>query len=361
MRHFHKKIIWHSNDYLGFAEDRNIAQAAQELMIRYSAGDGSVTQADAVSELYCLLNARLIRLLDKKRVLVFPSGYTANLGTILSLLRDDDLILFDLEAGAGIINGCKLSGKAYLPFKHNDLEDLEQRLRRYSRLFNRIIVVVESVYTTNGDNCPLERVLELKDRHRFRLYVDEGNTFWIHGDHGGGYCNASGISDRVDYIGGVLPGAATAIGGFVACNEELSDLTNLSIMSGMQKKVVPPYDLSVAIASLAAIQHSGGLMRKIHENSRYFRYRLSEAGFNTGTGEGPIVPVYIPDNDALSTIGKSLYRNNIFPSVITYPEVKLDQGRLRFMVTVNHDREDIDWTIRMLIVAAEKYLGAIVP
>lgn len=361
MRHFHKKIIWHSNDYLGFIEDRNIAQAAQELMIRYSAGDGSVTQTDAVSELYCLLNVRLARILDKKRVLIFPSGDTANPGTILSLLQDYDLILFDLEASAGIINGCKLSGVAYLPFKHNDMDDLDQRLRRYSRLFNRIIVVVESAYTTSGDTCPLERLLELKERHRFRLYVDESNTFGIYGEQGGGYCNALGISDRVDYIGGVLPSATNAIGGFVACKEEVSGLTSLSIISKMRHKVVPPYDLSVVIAALDAIQHSGGLICKLHENSRYFRYRLSEAGFNTGTGEGTIVPVYMPDNDAICNIGKSLYKNSIFPSVITYPEVRLDQGRLRFMVTVNHDREDIDWTIRMLNVLTEKYLGAIVP
>lgn len=308
-----------------------------------------------MSSLHKQIESRLEILLGKEKVLLFPTGYTANLGAIASLVGKKDLILFDHESHASIIDGSRLSKKEWLAFRHNNVEDLDRKLERMAPKYEHIFVVVESAYSMSGDLAPIREIVDLKRKHKFFLYVDEAHTFGLYGEGGRGYCFDQGVLQEVDFMMSTLSKATASIGGFIATKRKFGTLMQVHANSYLFQACLSPIDAAAVLACLDEIEKDPLLMENLHSKTAYFRRGLVEAGFDLGHSKSPIVPIYIPDLSKLYSFNRELFDKGVFSVAVAYPAVKVTEGRIRFIVNGSHTQQQIDHTLAVLRDLGRKY------
>lgn len=348
-------ILWCLNHYLGLNRNERVIAKTKSIVERFGTGCGTSAMSGGMSTLHKEIESRVAGMLGKERVILFPTGYTANLGALSAIPGKNDLILFDHEAHASIIDGCRLSGKQWLAFRHNDVQNLEAKLQRAQGKYENVLVVVESAYSMSGDLAPLKEIVDLKKKFKFYLYVDEAHSFGFYSQGGKGYCHQEGVLDQVDFIMSTLSKATASIGGFVATKQKYCTLLQFYANSYLFQACLSPADAAAVLASLDEIESDPALVASLHEKSRYFREELRESGFNLGHSRSPIVPVYVHDLKTLFAFGKELYDNGIFSVSVAYPAVKINEGRIRFIVNASHTQSQIDRTIEALRMAGRKH------
>ncbi|MGL1935633.1 MAG: pyridoxal phosphate-dependent aminotransferase family protein [Fibrobacterales bacterium] len=346
-------IMWSLNHYLGLNRNKNVIEKAKKALDEFGTGCGTSAMSGGFSSLHIEIQNRIKGLIGKD-VTLFPTGFTANSGAISSLTSDKDLILFDRESHASIIDGCQLSPAKMLPFKHNDIADLEKKISRYQEKFQNIFVIVESAYSMSGDLAPIKEIIALREKYKFLLYVDEAHTFGIYGEKGAGYCSHLGVVDDVDFIMSTLSKATASIGGFLAAEKKYGTLLTVSARSYLFQASLTPADAAAILASLDEIAEHPEMLERLHEKNKYFRGRLNEAGFDLGVSESPVVPVYIENIEALHDVNHELFKQGIFTVAVTFPAVGRNEGRMRFILNAEHSYEQIDYTIDKLIEICKK-------
>lgn len=348
-------ILWCINHYTGLNRHPRVIQRVTEAVQKYGTGSGTSALSGGMSSLHKEVETRLAGLIGKERALLFPTGYTTNLGVLSALPGKNDLVLFDREAHASIIDGVKLSGRKFASFHHNSVTDLERKLKRYRDRYENVLVVVESAYSMSGDLAPLMEIVELKRRYGFHLYVDEAHTFGFYGDCGAGYCQQLGLVDEVDFIMSTLSKATASIGGFVACHEKYIPLLEWSAHSFLFQACLPPGDAAAILASLDELATNPGLIASLHEKNAYMRQRLTAIGFDLGTSQSPIIPIFIEDSEQLLRFNKDLFEQGIFSVSVVYPAVKPTEGRIRLILNASHTYDQIDRTVDTLKVLGEEH------
>lgn len=347
-------LVWCTNHYLALNRHPDVMAAAARTVAEYGTGSGTSAMSGGLSSLHKRLEKRISAKVKKAATLLFPTGFTANVGGVSALASKYDLILSDRENHASIIDGCRASRAHVLPFRHNDVRDLEQKLAKHAGEFKNVFVIVESAYSMSGDMAPLREIAGLKERYKFLLYVDEAHTFGFYGDKGAGYCAEQGVTDSVDFIMATLSKATASVGGFLALDEKYYSLLRWARPYVFQA-CFPPADAASILAALDVIDSHPEIVERLHQNNAYFRGRLREAGFDLGHSKSPVVPVFIPDIKALLRVTRELFERGVFTVAVTYPAVGLDEGRLRFIVSANHTREDIDETVNTLSDVARSH------
>ncbi|MDP7016565.1 MAG: aminotransferase class I/II-fold pyridoxal phosphate-dependent enzyme [Pirellulaceae bacterium] len=340
--------IERDQDYTGLNRHPDVIKAVQDAVAKYETGSGTSAMSGGMCELHKRAEKMIAKLLGKEAVMLFPTGYSTNLGVISALAGTGDLIVFDRESHASIIDGIKLSGAKYVSFRHNAVEDLVKKLNRAIGKYDNIFVVVESAYSMSGDLAPLNDIANLKEKFPFFLYVDEAHSFSFYGQHGAGYCQECGVIERVDFLMSTLSKATAAVGGFVACDRRYLALLKWSANAYIFQACFPPADAAAVISSLNILQNDPSIASKLHELNRYMRDKLEEFGFDLRQSQSPVVPVYFTDDEELGRINVKLYSRHIFTVSVLYPAVKRGEGRLRFIVTCNHTIDQINYTVRVL-------------
>ncbi|MDB5106303.1 MAG: 8-amino-7-oxononanoate synthase [Fibrobacteres bacterium] len=348
-------ILWCLNHYLGLNRNPNVIAKTKAVIEKFGTGCGTSAMSGGMSSLHKEIETRVKTMLGKERVILFPTGYSANLGALSAIPGKNDLILFDHESHASIIDGCRLSGKQWLAFHHNDVENLEAKLKRAQGKYENILVVVESAYSMSGDLCPIKEIVALKKKYPFYLYVDEAHTFGFYGENGRGYCQENGVAEDVDFIMSTLSKSTASIGGFIATKEKYCTLLQCYAGSYLFQACISPGDAAAVLASLDEIETNPGLIRDLHAKSAYFRKNLLESGFDLGRSQSPIVPIYVPELKSLYAFGREIFDNGIFSVSVAYPAVKLTEGRLRFIVNTSHTYQQIDRTLEVLKKVGSKY------
>ncbi|MBD2448127.1 aminotransferase class I/II-fold pyridoxal phosphate-dependent enzyme [Nostoc sp. FACHB-152] len=348
-------ILWCINHYLGLNRNANVINKVCEAVKKFGTGSGTSALSGGMSSLHKEVELKIRNLIGKENVILFPTGYSANLGTLSALPGKKDLILFDRESHASLIDGIKLSGKKWMTFKHNNVNDLNLKLQKYSQNFENIFVVVESAYSMSGDIAPLREIIELKQKYKFLLYVDEAHTFGIYGKNGAGYCSELGIVEQVDFIVATLSKATASIGGFLATKSKYLPLLKWRANSYAFQACLTPSDAAAILASLEEIENNPQIVEQLHHNNQYMRQRLTSIGFNLGTSKSPIIPIFMPDEATLISLNKELFTRGIFSVSIFYPVVKPKEGRIRFILSASHTKEQIDKTINALQELGIKY------
>jgi 7-keto-8-aminopelargonate synthetase-like enzyme len=351
-------ILWCVNHYLGLNRNPRVIARSRDIIEKFGTGAGTSAMSGGMNSLHKEIERRINDMVGKERTMLFPTGYSANLGAISAIPGKNDLILFDHQSHASIIDGCKLSGKQWLAFKHNNVADLEAKLERMQAKYQNILVVVESAYSMSGDLAPLREICALKRKYKFYLYVDEAHSFGFYGEGGRGYCHEEGVTDDVDFIMSTLSKATASIGGFVATKKKYCTLMSWHANSYIFQACISPADAGAILASLDEIQGNPGLIKGLHEKTAYLRKHLLEAGFDLGTSRSPIIPIYVRDPKVLNAFGRSLYQDGVFSVTIGFPAVKLSEGRLRFITNASHTYPQIDKTLGILKENARK-LGII--
>lgn len=341
-------IVWSLNLYLGLNREQRVIERARAALEQYGTGAGTSPPSGGLSRLHHEIESRVATMVGKQKALVFSTGYSANLGALSALPGPKDLVLLDREAHASMIDGVRLSGRKWMAFKHNDVADLEAKLERYAPHHENVFVAVEGAYSMSGDLAPLREIAALKERHRFYLYVDEAHTFGFYGAGGRGWCHAQGVTDQVDFIMSTFSKATASMGGFVAADERFCTLLQASATAYIFQACLTPPDAATILAALDEISDHPEHARSLHDNNAYMRGALAEAGFDLGTSQSPVIPVYVPDLEKLYRLCAQIYMEGIFTVPVVYPAVGVDEGRLRFIVNAHHTRAQIDTTVEVL-------------
>ena len=347
--------VWSINHYLGLNRHPYVIKKAQDALEEYGTGCGTSAMSGGHCELHKDLQKRFANIFSKEECLLFSTGFTVNSGTISALCKGSEtLIIIDRDSHASIIEGCKAADSKFLPFRHNDVADLEKKLKQYSGKYVNILVVVESAYSMEGDVAPLKDIVKLKKKYNFLLYVDEAHTFGFYGKNGAGLCNELGVADDVDFIMTTLSKSTASIGGILATSKEFASYLRWS-SSYLFQASIPPVDAAVVDACLDLIESDSTIIESLWDKTNYLRNKLIDFGFDVGHSSSPIVPVYVRDSEILKKMEKELFERGIFTIAIQYPVVKPSEVRFRFIVNNSHTVQDIDELAEILLEMGERY------
>lgn len=347
-------VIWPINHYLGLNRHPEVIQAAIQALQQYGTGCGTSAMSGGHNQLHKDLERRLADILRKEAAILFPTGYSANLGAISGLAKGGDcFVLFDRECHASIIDGIRLSGCKYLPFRHNDMADLEEKLQNHSQSYANVFVIVESVYSMTGEEAPLREIVQLKQRYPFYFFVDEAHAFGLYDV--GGLCRKLGISDEVDFVMTTLSKSTASIGGVVATSRAFKSLLQVHANAYLFQAALTPPDAAAVLAALDVIEKSPELVQSLWDKTAYLRQAFAQHGFDTGKGVSPIVPVYIRDSATLLQMGREMFEHGIYTTSVAYPVVKHSEVRFRFIVNASHTYEQMDQTVSVMAELGKKF------
>jgi len=350
-------VIWSINHYLGLNRHPYVVGKAAEAVRQFGTGCGTSAISGGMNLLHRQIETKLSEWLGKEGVMLFPTGFTANMGVLAALCQPEDHVLIDDESHASIRDGVRLSrAHKWISFQHNSIADIERKLEASSReCRGKIFVVVESAYSMSGDICPLRELVALKDRYEFLLAVDEAHSFGLYGESGRGLCYREGVAAEVDFILSTFSKATASIGGFVATASKYVSYFQWSSSAYAFQACFSPADAAAVLAAMEVMEREPEIISDLHEKNRYMRTLLLEAGFDLGASESPIIPVYIPVTKKLLKICFELFKGGVFSVPVAHPMVWEHEGRIRFIVNARHTYEQIDKTVGLLRRLAAQY------
>ncbi|MFC1837829.1 aminotransferase class I/II-fold pyridoxal phosphate-dependent enzyme [Thermodesulfobacteriota bacterium] len=272
----------------------------------------------------------------------------ANTGIIPGLAGRGDLIATDRLSHASIYDGCMLSGARTIRFRHNDLSHLEQILHEKRSQFNNILVVVESIYSMDGDRCPLVDLVELKKRYGFLLMVDEAHATGLYGENGSGIIEEENVSDGVDIAMGTFGKALGSYGAYAAGSQELIDFLINKARTFIYSTALPPAVVGANLAALSIIKSEPQLRLDLHQKVSFFKKQLRKAGLKDDPGPSQIIPIIIGDSAKALAAAEELRKNQIYVKAVRPPTVPEGSARLRFSITNHHQEKDLKNCARAL-------------
>lgn len=349
--------VWSVNHYLGLNRHPDVIEASINAIKEYGTGCGTSAISGGMNTLHKKIEEKLVRWTGKDGIMLFPTGFTANLGVIGAICQADDHVLIDGESHASIRDGVRISRtKRWIEFEHNSIVDIERNLRIATESGKgKIVVIVESAYSMSGDICPLKQLVKLKDTYDFLLVVDEAHSFGLYSDHGQGLCHQLGVLDKVDFLISTFSKATASIGGFVATEAKYVSYFQWGINVYAFQACFSPADAATILAAMEVLEREPEIIRNLHNKNGYMRTRLQAEGFDLGTSQSPIIPVYIPDTEKLLKTCFEAYKRGVFSVPIAHPMVRAHEGRIRFIVNARHTLEQIEETVNVLAELAAKY------
>lgn len=337
-----------SNDYLGLAEHPTLIAAAHEALNLFGAGSGAARLMSGDLAVHHDLEEAIALLKGKEAALTFGSGYMANAGIIPALVGRHDRIFSDRLNHASIHDGCRLSGARLIRFRHNDLNHLEALLTE-QRGTGTPLIVVESIYSMDGDRCPLRELVGLKERFGCLLMVDEAHATGVFGANGGGVIEEDGVGSGVDLAMGTFGKALGSYGAYVAGSGEMIEYLLNRARSFIFSTALPP---AVAAASLAAVQlirQEPELRRELHGKIDCFKGLLRKGGYSADLGPSQIIPIRIGESGAALAKAELLKKQGIFATAVRPPTVPEGTARLRFSITRQHSTMDLAQAAKALL------------
>lgn len=341
-----------SNNYLGLANHPKVRQAALEAVERWGVGAGAVRWIGGEMTVHEELEQRLAKFKKVEAVLVFTSGFTANSGCIPAVTTNQDVIISDELNHASIIDGVRLSSAEYRKsdgwvYAHKDMDALEDCLRRaQQRGFQKKLVITDGVFSMDGDIAPLPQIVELCERYDAVLMVDDAHGSGVLGEKGAGTTSHYGLYGRVDIQLGTLSKALGVVGGYIAGSDPLKRWLINRGRPHLFSTAHPPMVPAALIASLEVMEHDPEPMRRLWENTNWWKSALAEAGFDTMGSETPITPVYFGDERAAQEAERALFEEGVYALSIVYPTVPKGKARIRTMPNATHTPGDLEFALR---------------
>ena len=338
-------LMFSSYSYLGLIGHPRLATAVKEAVERYGTSTGGVRLMTGTLALHLEVERELAAFLGQEAAAIYPSGYDANIAAITSLFGPNDYAILDQYAHRSIHDGVRMAGCETRRFKHNDLDDLERRLRQArNRGAKRILIAVDSVFSMDGDQAPIAELIEIKRRHGAFLLVDEAHALGAIGKTGRGVCEEQGIDPAdIDIQTGSLSKGIPSSGGFVAGSQALKIYIQHGSAPYIFSAAVTPGNAAAVLESLRILQEEPEHMERLRRNTCILKKGLDELGFDTGASTTPVVPLLLGDEwRAYRWAQKLLLEHDIFTSAVTFPAVSPGQARLRLCATAKHRPEHFE-------------------
>jgi len=329
------------NNYLGFANDPVVIQAAKDALNRYGFGLGTGRHICSM-EVHRDLEKRLAEFKRRESAIVFQTGYDTNLSAISVLTGEGDLIISDELNHASIVDGCRLSRAERRIYKHKDLDDLKRHLR--DRQGDRTtFVVTDGVFSMEGDIAPLPEIVELAEEYGAEVYVDDAHGDGVLGERGSGIVEHFNLHGRILIEMGTLSKAFGGVGGYVASGKEIVEyLFQRSRPFVFSTGHLPPMVAAGLVAAIVLLESQPQRLKKLWSNASHFRRGLQQIGFNTGSSATPIIPIIIGKSETAATLRRELLAAGIYVQAFSYPVVPRGAARVRCIVSAAHEEKDLD-------------------
>lgn len=337
-------LVFSVNHYLALHRHPEVIAAARRATDTHGTGCGTSSASGGYSELHKSLELNLSEFVEQEAGIIFPTGYTANLGAICALVGRGDRVVVDREIHASIYDGCRLSGAKIEPFVHNDVRDLDRALSR--KHAGTTLVIVESVYSMGGADADLRALIETAHRHNALIMVDESHAFGFYGARGAGLAEAQNVLADVDVFMTTMSKSLASVGGFIAGRRDLVELIRGTSRALNFQACAPASSIAAAGVALDLIKDGYG-REKLWANTNYFRQGLTDLDLPTA-GTSPVVPVFADSALAARMAAQMLFEKGIYTPPITYPAVPMDASRLRFTITAAHSTADLDRALSAL-------------
>ncbi|HHY45985.1 MAG TPA: pyridoxal phosphate-dependent aminotransferase family protein [Firmicutes bacterium] len=348
-------IMFSSYSYLGLIDHPKIKMAAHRALDELGPGTHGVRILAGTTRLHVELEKRLAEFNRTEDAIAYSSGFIGNVATISAFVGKGDAVLVDQLSHASLVDGCRLSGADFIWFKHNDVSDLEKRLKEARENHRGILIVVDAVYSMDGDIAPVPDLIKLARDYDAWLLVDEAHSLGVLGESGHGIQEYFGLKPgEIDILTGSLSKTIPAVGGYVAGRKDFITFLRHTARGFVFSAALPPAAVAAAKAALDVIEEEPWRIAKLRENISRFIAGLKRLGFETLDTKSSVIPIVIGDEDTTLRMTMALHDEGIFICPILPPAVPPKTCRLRANVLTSHTFDDIDYTLAALERAKAK-------
>ncbi|MGG0838489.1 glycine C-acetyltransferase [Bacillus paralicheniformis] len=342
-----------SNNYLGLTSHPRLQKAAEEAVKRYGAGTGSVRTIAGTFTMHDELEQKLASFKNTEAALVFQSGFTANQGILSSILTKDDIVISDELNHASIIDGIRLTKAGKKVYQHADMEDLEKILKK-SMNYRMRLIVTDGVFSMDGDIAPLPEIVRLAEQYDAFVMVDDAHASGVLGENGRGTVHHFGLDGKVHIQVGTLSKAIGVLGGYAAGSKVLIDYLKHKGRPFLFSTSHPPAVTAACIEAVNVLMEEPSLIKKLWDNTSYFKKELEKIGLPLIKSETPITPILIGDETEACRFSNTLFELGLFAQAIVFPTVPKGKARIRTIMTAQHSKEELDKALEIIETGAKK-------
>lgn len=343
----HKILMFGSNAYTGLPSDPRIIAASHAALDKYGTGCAGSRFLNGTLDLHIKLEKEIAKYIGKEDVLGYSTGFSVNEGVLSVVVGRGDYIICDDRDHASIVDGRRLSFATQLHYKHNDMEDLERVLAKLPHEAIKLIVV-DGVFSMEGDLAKLPQIVELKHKYNCSVMVDEAHGIGVFGREGRGVCDLFGLTDEVDLIMGTFSKSLASIGGFIASDFDTINWLRHTSRTYIFSASNSPAATAAALEALHILQKEPERIEHLWDVTNYALKRFREEGFEIGDTESPIIPLYVHDVDKTFLVTKLAYDAGVFINPVIPPACAPQDTLVRFALMATHTKDQVDQAIEIL-------------
>ena len=343
----HKVLMFGSNAYTGLTGDQRIIDAAKDALDKYGSGCAGSRFLNGTLDLHIQLEKELAEFEGKDDCLCLSTGFSVNAGVIPAVVGRGDYIICDDRDHASIVDGRRLSFAKQLHYKHNDMEDLENLLKTLPYEAVKLIVV-DGVFSMEGDLCKLPEIVELKHKYNCSVMVDEAHGLGVFGKEGRGVCDYFGLTDEVDLIMGTFSKSLASIGGFIASDSDTINFLRHTCRTYIFSASNTPAATAAALEALHILKQEPERIEALWKVTHYALRRFREEGFEIGDTESPIIPLYVHDVDKTFLVTKLAFDAGVFINPVIPPACAPQDTLVRFALMATHTEEQVERGVQAL-------------
>jgi glycine C-acetyltransferase len=351
---FKEMIMMASNSYFGLTTHPQVIKAAKEALEKYGYGTGSVSLLGGTTDMHIELERRIASYYGCEDATLFPTGYSANVGTISAIAKEHDTIVNDIFNHASIYDGCRMSGADVKIFVHASMHALEKTLKSIPKDRGRLIIT-DGVFSMDGDIAKLDKIYDLAKAYNARVMIDEAHSLGIIGATGRGTAEHFGLQGKIDITLGTLSKTPGSIGGYVTGSKELINYLRFFSRSYFFSTSLPVPVVAGLIEIFKILETDDSFRKKLWENIHYMSSNLKALGYDICNSETAIIPLVIGDELKMAAMASELHQRGIFLNFVTFPAVPKKRCRLRISLMAQHTRKDLDEALEALADIGRKY------
>lgn len=343
----HKVLMFASNAYTGLTGDERVIEAGVKALRQYGSGCAGSRFLNGTLDIHVELEKELAAFVGKDEALCFATGFTVNSGVIPQLLSRNDYVICDERDHASIVDGRRLAHAKYLKFRHNDMDDLERQLQKCEPGTVRLIVV-DGVFSMEGDLANLPKIIELKKKYGATVMVDEAHGIGVFGRQGRGVCDHFGLTDEVDLIMGTFSKSLASIGGFIASDADTINFLRHTCRTYIFSASNTPAATAAAMEALHILLKEPERIEALWKVTKYALKRFAEEGFEIGETESPIIPLYVRDVEKTFLVTALAFKSGVFINPVIPPACAPQDTLVRYALMATHTEEQVERSVKAL-------------
>ena len=347
-------LMFGSNNYLGLTSHPKTKEAAIKAVKKYGSGTAGSRFLNGTLDIHLELEEKLAKFVGKDEAITFSTGFQTNLGAISGLSTRNDCLIIDEQDHASLIDGTRLSFAKVFKYKHNDMESLESVLEKRNGDFDVKFIILDGVFSMEGDIAKLDKVVELAEKYGASIILDDAHGLGVLGENGKGTASHFGVTDKVEVITGTFSKSLATIGGFIAASKEVINLLKHVSRSFIFSASLPPASAASVIAALEIIEEQPEIIDNLWDNTHFSIELFRHYNIDIGNSETPIIPIYIGDVNKTFMLTNMLQDENIFVNPVIAPAVPPEHSLIRFSLMATHSKDQIEYTIKKINETGKK-------